>query len=400
VVSILALLAIFFIAGYKSGQERGIQEALGSGTVAGKDTTARAFLSNDVNFSLFWQVWNLLQNNYVQRPIADTKLLYGALSGLVAGVGDPYTVFLDPKTAADFTSELSGSFEGIGMEIGVKNEQIVVIAPLADTPAAKAKIEAGDTIRAIDGTDTTGMTLVEAVSRIRGPRGSSVKLTLERINGEHKVFDVDVTRDTITIASVDSKLISATAKGVKDIGYINVTHFNEDTSDNFAKMVDTLLASNPRAIILDLRNNPGGYLEGAVDVASYWVDDGPIVVEQFKGGITNEHQHRGIAKLHGKPTIVLVNGGSASAAEIVAGALQDDGLATLVGENTFGKGSVQELRDLPDGSAVKITVAKWLTPKGRSIADGGIAPDVEVKTPEKDSADTDPVLERALQLLR
>jgi carboxyl-terminal processing protease len=392
-------LVAFFSAGYKSGKAKGAQEALGSGSLSGKTTPSPAYLSNDVDFSLFWQIWDLLQNNYVSRPLSDTKLFYGALTGLVAGVGDPYTVFLDPKTAADFSSELSGSFEGIGMEIGVKKDQLVVIAPLANTPADKADIKTGDIIRAIDNTDTTGMSLVEAVSRIRGRRGTQVALRLERVNGEHRVFDVSVTRDTITIASVESKLISATTKGPKNIAYINVTHFNEDTTKNFSKAVDTMLASDPKGIILDLRNNPGGFLDSAVDIASYWVNDGPIVIEQFKGGATNEHQHQGVAKLNGKPTIVIVNGGSASAAEIVAGALQDDQLATLIGENTFGKGSVQELRQLSDGSAVKITVAKWLTPKGRSIADGGIAPDVLVKVAESAPKDSDAVLERALELL-
>lgn len=385
----LLLVTGGFAAGYHTGEERGAQRALGSGQVIGKRSPADRHLSQDVDFQLFWDVWDILQQEYVDRPVPDTKLFYGALAGLVAGVGDPYTVFFDPKTAEEFSQELSGQFEGIGAEIGLRDNQIVVIAPLPNTPADRAGIKAGDAILAIDGTPTTGLTVEDAVARIRGARGTTVVLTVSR--GDQKPQDISVTRDTINIESVTWEM-----KG--DVAHITIAHFNEDTSPRFSRAVQEVLAKNPKGVVLDLRNNPGGFLDTAIDIAGYWVDKRTVVIEQFHGAEQTPHAATNVASLKNVKTVVLVNGGSASASEIVAGALQDYGLATIVGEKTFGKGSVQALRELPDGSAVKVTVAEWLTPKGRSINEEGIAPDMEVKP--GDDAANDLVLERALELFR
>lgn len=390
-----------FALGYYAGEERGEKRALGSGQVFGKESEPPAeYLKSDVEFSLFWDVWEILQKQYVDSPIAETKLFYGALAGLVAGAGDPYTVFLDPKTATDFNQELSGSFDGIGAEIGLRDNKIVIIAPLPDTPAEKAGLRPKDHIIAIDDRNTGGMTLESAVSAIRGQRGTEVVLKILR-EGVEEPREVKIIRATIDIKSVEFSMKAAAGADKSDIGYIKITHFNEDTASDFSAAVNNVLGKNPKAIILDLQNDPGGFLDTAVDVASYWIDKGPVVVQQVKGDKRTEIPARGQALLKGMKTVVLVNAGSASASEIVAGALQDYGLATIIGEKTFGKGSVQELQSLSDGSAVKVTVAKWLTPKGRSIEGEGIEPDVIVAI-DRDKLDDekDPILERALELLR
>ncbi len=398
IIGVVLLLGAFG-GGYYTAERSGvvITSPSSTGTVTGKNSPPPAYLSKDVNFQQFWDVWQTVQQQYVDRPVSDTKLFYGALEGMVAGVGDPYTVYLDPATYKEFDSELSGTFEGIGAEIGAKNGAIVVIAPLQDTPAAKAGILAGDVIEKINGEDTTGMAVDAAVTKIRGPKGTSVVLGLFRPK-TGKELEVTVVRDTITVKSVTLDMKSATPGGKADIAVIRVSHFGDDTDSLFAKAVNQALSNNARGYILDLRDNPGGYLDSAVNMASYWIEHGTIVSE--KGDEQVDHQAKGVAPLKGQHTVVLVNGGSASASEIVSGALQDDGVATIVGEQTFGKGSVQALKELNDGSALKITVAKWYTPKGRSISDKGITPDIVVKAPEGGVQNgNDPQLARALQLL-
>lgn len=384
-----------FLGGMVLGARQGkldLQKEIYGGAIINASQVPE-YLSKDVDFSLFWQVWNLAKKDYVHQPVADTKLFYGALSGIISSLGDPYSVFFDPQTAADFNQELQGSFEGIGAELGIKNKQLTIIAPLPDTPAEKAGLKAGDNILAIDGKDATDMSLDYAVSIIRGPKGTAVNLTVFRA-GWDKPQDFKITRAQIDVPSVKWEM-----KG--DIAYIEINHFNEDTSARFNQAVSELIAKNPKGVVLDLRNNPGGFLDTAVDVAGEWISNNIVVVEQSDDGQKNEERSSGLARLENLKTIVLVNEGSASASEIVAGALQDYGKATLVGEKTFGKGSVQNLEPLPDGSAVKITVAEWLTPKGRHIDKEGIAPDIEVKLTEEDyNANRDPQLDKALELLK
>ncbi len=389
-----------FIIGYGTGLEQGKKSitvtaelSAPSGAVVDRDAKPPAYLSKDVDFRLFWDVWSLIRDRYVDAHVPDTQIFYGALSGLLSSLKDPYSVFLDPDINQKFTEELSGSFEGVGMEIGVKKNQLVVIAPLPGTPASRAGIRAADAILAIDKADTTGFTADYAVTKIRGKGGTAVVLSIYR-NGWKKPKDITLTRERIAIPSVQLEM-----KG--DIALIKLTHFNADTSGKFRTVVRDMLLKNPKGLIFDLRNNPGGFLDTAVDVASEWIEDGVIVTEKFRNGSkAEEHEARGQARLKGLKTVVLVNEGSASAAEIVAGALKDDGFATLIGKKTFGKGSVQELQSLPDGSAVKITVAKWYTPKGTSIDQNGITPDIAIDLTDEDyTNDRDPQLDAAIKVL-
>jgi carboxyl-terminal processing protease len=393
-LSLAVFIVVSFVAGYIVADKK-IIAVSGTGLVYNQNQPPPDWLNSDVNFQQFWDVWKLINSQHVDGPIKDTKLFYGALAGLVSGVGDPYTVFLDPQTSQEFDAELSGSFEGIGAEIGLRDGRLVVIAPLDGTPAAKAGIKAGDIILTIDGQDTSGLSVEGAVLKIRGHKGTTV--TLELLHAEaNKPYTVTVTRAKIVVTSAKYKILKS-ADG-QAIAHVQVTNFNEDSASQFRAVIDKVLPLNPDGIILDLRNNPGGFLDIGVEIASYWIKEQVVVVEQGDSRI--EHKASGPSPLAGIKTVVLVNNGSASASEIVAGALQDYKLATVAGVKTFGKGSVQALRPLPDGSSIKITVAKWLTPLGRSIDQQGIQPDVEIVEPEEFKPEDDPQLKQALELFK
>ena len=396
---VFLVVVISFFVGYVVGNDSG-STGIGADVVSGKYSDAPSGVKQAVNFDLFWEVWDILQRDHIGKPLSEQQLFYGAVKGLVDAVGDPYTEFFPPDKAAEFTEQLTGVFDGIGAEIGIRDEQLVVIAPLPGTPAERAGIRAGDTIVTIDGVDTAGMSVEDAVFKIRGTRGTTVVLGIVR-DESVSVEDISVVRDTIQVASVLSEMMSLPDSDTKDIGYIRISHFNEDTSAAFRTAVQEAISAEARALVIDLRNNPGGYLDTAVDVSSYWVEEGPIVIERKPGKDAIPHNAVGAATLVGVPTIVLVNEGSASASEIVAGALQDYGLARVVGEQTFGKGSVQEFQMLPDGSALKVTVTSWFTPKGRSIDEDGIAPDVVIPF-DLESAEKgiDNMLNEALLLLK
>ena len=369
-----------------------------SGHVTNTNQPPPAYLSRDVDFSLFWQVWDYIHQNYLERPVSDTKLFYGALQGMVAGLDDPYSVFMDPDTAKSFSGELEGTFDGIGAEIGMKDGKLTIIAPLPGTPADRAGLKPGDTILAIDTTDTTGMAVDYAVSLIRGRKGTSVSLIIQRA-GEPAPRTIKLRRARIDVPMVSGELKSLPeAKG--QVAYIKLSHFAEETDVRFREVWATMSGKGPKGIILDLRNDPGGYLTQAIAIAGHWVAKGAVVKEQLQPPDFRVHQSEGPGDLAGIPTVVLVNQGSASASEIVTGALQDYKLGTVVGEQTFGKGSVQDLDQLSDGSFLKLTIAKWFTPKGRSIDKNGLKPDIEVKFTKEDvDAGKDPQLARALELL-
>lgn len=347
----------------------------------------------DVDFDLFWEVWKTMKENYVNSDeLTDKKMFYGALHGLVASAGDPYTVFMDPKVSQEFANDMAGTFEGIGAEIGIKDDILTIVAPLSEMPAEIAGLKAGDKVLAINGTSTMGISIDAAVKQIRGKKGTDVTLSIKR--GDEDIQDITITRGAIFVKSVRTEMLD------NDIFKIKVTNYNNDTKDLFNKAVREAVDKNPKGIILDLRNNPGGYLDTAIEMASEWVEDGLIVTEKYSEDYKNEHFARGRARLKNYPTVVLVNQGSASASEIVAGALQDHNKAKIVGMQTFGKGSVQTLSNLPDGSSIKITVAKWLTPNGRSINDKGISPDVKVDFKLEDyNNNLDPQLDRAIEIL-
>ncbi|OGH72167.1 MAG: hypothetical protein A2921_00905 [Candidatus Magasanikbacteria bacterium RIFCSPLOWO2_01_FULL_43_20b] len=329
--------------------------------------------SSSADFEQFWILWNKVKEKYVDQPVDDVKLFYGALEGVVFGLEDPYSVYFPPKQAEEFAEELSGEFSGIGAEIGIKEDQLVVIAPLAGSPAEKAGIKSGDKIYLIDGEETYGLALDKAVAKIRGPKGTPVKLTISH-DGLQAVQEITIVRDTIIVPTVVWEVKN------KDIAYLRVSYFNDDTWDQFDKAVKEIKLKSPKGIVLDLRSNPGGYLDTAIAVASEWIKSGTVVTEKFSAGRENNHATIGAHRLLGVPTTVLVDGGSASASEIIAGALQDYGAAKIIGRKTYGKGSVQDFEVLPDGSALKLTVARWYTPKDRQIDKEGIVPDVVLES--------------------
>ena len=352
----------------------------------------------EVDYSLLWDALAQVNLKYVDRPVDQTQLLYGAIRGLVEATGDEYTTFLDPKAYKDLRTELGGSFDGIGAEVGIRKEQKVIVAPLDESPAQKAGLQAGDIILQVNGEDISALTLDETVTKIRGPKGTEVTLNIFR-QSTNETKDIKIVRQTINVKSV---VVSFRDVNGKKIQVIDVQRFGDDTTSEFTKAALEAQRQNVSAIVLDLRNNPGGYLDTAVSVASFWVDPGQVVVQETKaGGKVETFKASGNNILKGIPTVVLVNQGSASASEIVAGALRDHNLARLVGEKTFGKGSVQELIDLDQGTAVKITIAKWLTPNGSSIHKNGIEPEEKVGlTVEQFEANQDPQMDKALELLK
>ncbi|MDO8505732.1 MAG: S41 family peptidase [bacterium] len=387
------LLGLYFGSAYFKGGVILTDLSGTGGEVINKEELPPHILK-DVNFDLFWEVWSRVQEKYLKQPLPDTQLFYGAISGIVASLQDPYSVFLDPTLTERFMSDLAGTFDGIGAEIGIKKEQLVIVAPLSGTPAEKAGLFPGDAILKIDGVQTQGMPLDMAVSKIRGTSGTAVSLTIIR-NGWDEPKALSIIREKITVQSVSTKELEG------NVAYIKLAHFNETTVELFEKAAQEIALKNPKGIILDMRNNPGGLLEVGVRVASEWIRaPETVVIQEVQGGERSPFLAQGQARFNGIPTVVLVNQGSASASEIVAGALQDYKFARLVGEKTFGKGSVQTFEQLPGGSSLKLTIAHWLTPHGRQIDTTGISPDVEVKmTRENYENDTDPQLQKAIELL-
>lgn len=341
------------------------------------------------------RVWKALQKSYINQPVDQQKAVYGAIQGMVESLDDPYTVFFTPDESKSFREEIGGVFEGIGAEIGMKNDQLMVIAPLPGSPAEKAGLKAGDKIVQIDDASTQGVNLDEAVKKIRGAKGTNVTLVLSR-DGETDPIKLTITRESITVQSVQL------AMSDDSIGTIKLSYFGPETEKEFSSAIDTFLRKGGKGIILDMRNNPGGFLDTAVAIVSKFVEKNTVVVkEHYSDKDETVHKATGGNALQGFPTIVLVDQGSASASEIVAGALQDYRIATIVGVQTFGKGSVQQLEEFADGSSLKVTIAKWLTPKDRSISDHGITPDVKVELTKNDyDNNKDPQLERAMQLIR
>ena len=390
----LVFVVASFLWGYRMGAGRASRGPVGSATGSIEFVNAELDRSGGVvDFEQFWDLWSIIQERYVKQPVDEKQMYYGALRGMVASLGDPHSLFLEPVESEEFSKQLSGKFEGIGAEIGMKKEELVIVAPLSGSPAEKAGLKAGDRILAIDDVDSFGMSLDYAVSKIRGDKGTKVKLTVLR-GSETAPRDFTITRDTIAIQSVKTSYL-ASPNG-KKLAVITVSNFNGDTFDRFLDAVTQIRTRDVDGIILDLRNNPGGYLDVSVQMLGEWIPGETAVSERFSDGTSDSHQAAGRGRLKDIPTLVLVNGGSASASEIVAGALQDLGKGVLIGTQTFGKGSVQDLIDLGDGSSVKLTIAEWLTPKGNNINVNGITPDYVVDRTEEDyENDRDPQLDAA-----
>jgi carboxyl-terminal processing protease len=381
---------------------------VGNGTLTNPNLEAGLFsfwsskpaAKEEVDLSEFWKVWDLLDKKFVSSSstadVTTQEKIEGAIEGLVRSYDDPYTVFLPPTDANMFEEDISGNFGGVGMEVGLRDEVITVIAPLPNTPAAKAGILAKDVLVKIDDTSTEGMGVDEAVRRIRGEEGSTVRLTIYR-SGEPELLEIAVIRDNITIPTVD-------AKKVDGVFVISLYSFNAIAETKMQEALNEYVRSGAKKLVLDVRGNPGGFLQSAVSIASHFVPAGlPIVSENF-GADTTDEIYRSTGRTLGdkmpEEMVVLVDGGSASASEILAGALQEHGIATLIGDQTYGKGSVQELVSLDSGSSLKVTVARWFTPKGVSISEGGLTPDVFIKrTAEQVIAGEDPQLEGAVAWL-
>lgn len=349
-----------------------------------------------VNFSMFWEVWDLLNQHFVDTNKLDTqKMLYGAIAGLVDSLGDPYTTFFEPKESEQFAQQIKGAFGGVGIEIGERNNVLTVIAPIKDSPADKAGILAGDTILKIEAESTAGMNVGDAVERIRGEKGTPVTLTIGRSSFKEP-REFKLIRDTIKIPAVSWSMLDG------NVAHLKVYVFNQNVDAEFKKAASEIVNSPAKKIILDLRNNPGGLLDSAVDLAGYFLDEGATVIiqRQADGKETIfRTDHKPMLKTY--PVVILVNKGSASASEILAGALRDTRHITVVGETSFGKGSVQNIFELPNGSSIKITFAKWFTPNGTSINENGIKPDIEIIKTDKDIEEKlDPQLEEALGIIK
>lgn len=350
----------------------------------------------DVDFSLFWKVWDLIKEKHVDRQKLDAqKMVYGAISGMLKATSDPYSSFFNPEESKAFSEDIGGSFEGIGAELGIKEGILTVIAPLDNSPAEKAGLRAGDKILSIDGKPSSDLTIDEAVSLIHGKKGTNVTLTVVS-EGAEEARDITITRDTIEVKTVKLEFKDSS------IAYLKISKFGENTDKEFNDAASQIISQNSKGIIIDLRNDPGGLLDQAVTVASRMIPKGKVVVmEEDSSGKRDKLYTQGGDKLSSIPTVVLINEGSASASEILAGALKNDQNITLIGKKSFGKGSVQQLMDLPGGSSVKITVAKWLTPNGDYIMEKGINPDIEVDLTIDDyNNNRDPQLDKAIEAIK
>ncbi len=352
--------------------------------------------------SLIWDALQIAKEKYVHiDEVKEEKFLYGAIEGVIAALGDPYSTFFPPEDAKKFNEDIQGNFGGIGAEIGKREGVLVVIAPLKGNPAEAAGLKAGDKILKVDDTFTEGLGVEEAVKIIRGSIGTKVKLLILR-EGWSEPRDFEITRANIKLPTLDWEMLAASDEEAS-VAYIALYSFNANASEAFNDAVFQALFKGTKGVILDLRNNSGGYLDVAIDIAGHFVSRGEaVVLEKFRSGETRKLIARGSGALRNIPVVVLVNEGSASASEILAGALRDQKGAALVGTKTFGKGSVQELETLKDGSTLKISTAEWITPKGHSIDKTGLTPDVEVKMPEQKGKEEpqDTQKEKALEIIR
>ncbi len=348
----------------------------------------------DELFEPFWQAWDILHEQYVDQPVNDEELMRGAIQGMLQALGDDHTSYMDPFTFEQSTSHLQGEYEGIGATVDTTSEYLTIISPMPGSPAEEAGLKAGDQVVAVDGVDMAGVEGELVRRRVIGPAGTEVTLTIKR-EGVDTPFDVTLKRARIVMPSVESEMLE------ENIAYIRLNTFGDDTASDLENALRDLLKQNPSGLILDLRNNGGGYLDTAIDVASQFIDDGVILYEDYGNGQRQTYNAKGRGLATDIPMVVLINEGSASASEIVAGAIQDHNRGKLIGTTSFGKGSVQIVtRLVNDQGAVRITIARWLTPDERTIHQLGLTPDMFVELTETDlEAERDPQLETAVEYL-
>ncbi len=400
-IRVILILMLFtslsFVLGFSFGQNNPNPNYIFS---SGLNIINNSGPNDDViDMASFWRVWKILDEKYVPTGKATTTSaqdrVLGAIQGLTSSLGDPYTVFLPPEEAEEFKTDIQGNFEGVGMEIGIKDGALSVVAPLKGSPAEKAGIKNGDKIITIDGKPSIDLTTDKAVNLIRGPKGTVVKIGVLR-NGNNKPLIFDIVRAIIDIPTTKTEIID-------DVFVISLYNFYAKAESQFNLALKDFIDSKKVKLILDLRGNPGGYLDSAVEISSWFLPLGkPVVREDFSNDkAENVFRSKGYDIFTDNlKMVILVDAGSASASEILAGALQEYGVAKLVGTKTYGKGSVQELLTINNNAALKVTIAKWLTPSGKSISDGGLTPDYEVKITDADiTADVDPQMAKAIEIL-
>lgn len=397
VAGALLVAALFFSIGYNHGKDVALSSA-----EATRLTNTGEGKPDQVDFAPFWKAWTIVQEDYVptstsSKPVTDQSKVYGAIQGMVASLGDPYTVFFPPVESKQFASDIKGSFTGVGMEVGVQGGVLTVVAPLKGSPAESAGLRAGDKILKIDDKETSHLSTEEAVSIIRGKEGVPVTFSIARA-GTGATLSITVVRQVINIPTIEAKDIG------NGIYYIALYSFTENSPNLFRESLRKFVDSGDQKLILDLRGNPGGYLEAALDMASWFLPPGAVVIREDYGGEKPEtvYRSKGYDVFTDKlKFVILVDQGSASASEILAGALSEYGKAVLIGEKTFGKGSVQELVPVTPDTSLKVTIARWLTPNGKSISKEGITPAIVVKRTEADlKAGKDTQLERAVEYLK
>lgn len=386
---VMMLLAAFFVFAFGVG--------VGNGSISfgqNRLETVSKNLPNNLNYADVEELYDRLRKNF-DGQLTEAELIEGLKEGLVNAAGDQYTQYLTPEEAKEFDDDLSGTFSGIGARLMEdKNKMVMVETPLAGYPAEKAGLRARDVIVEINGESAYDLSVTEAVEKIRGEAGTEVKLTVVRDNREQ--LDFEITRQTITIPSVESEILDG------NVGYMQVARFDETTGQLARDAAQKFKDAKVKGVVLDMRNNPGGLLEAAVSLSGIWLPQGKEVLEEKRDGVTiKTYDSSGPAILDGMPTVVLVNEGSASASEITAGALKDNGAATLIGKKTFGKGSVQTLERLPNGGVLKVTIARWYTPNGKNIDKEGIEPDKKVERSVEDIQNNrDPQKDAAVEQLR
>jgi len=387
VVSFAAGMGVMWVIGPQ------VREAVASAeSKPDANTTAP---SREDQVALLRQVWSILDQEYVDPEALDQeKMGYGAVSGLVSAIGDPHTSFVEPKPAAILNEDMQGSFEGIGATGNMIEGKVVVVRPLPNSPAIQAGLVEGDIILEVDDVSLEGKTLIEAITLIRGPKGTTVKLLVQR-EGVAEPFTVEVTRDKVELLTVESRMLD------NNIAYLSLSEFNAVSEQKVHEALQELLKNDPRGLVFDLRGNPGGYLQMSVEIAGEFLPrDALVLTDRERDKPEKEFRVRGNGLATDIPLVVLVNGNSASASEIVAGAIRDHKRGVLIGEKTYGKGSVQNTHALDDGSSLRVTIAKWYLPNGDNLDGNGITPDIEVPlTPEDLAAQRDPQLDRAVAYL-
>lgn len=393
IIGLVVVVFVFYI-GQNIGKKNAMDKALVSLAPKGVNIT-------NEQLEPFWKVWTILSDKYVEATTTDSqKRIWGAIEGLASSQGDPYTVFFPPEENKTFKNDIAGNFEGVGMEIGIKDGTLTVVAPVKNSPAYRAGVKAGDRIIKIDNRNATDLAVDEAVKLIRGARGTTVKIIFVR-EGRKEPIEISLIRDIIDIPTLETEVKS-------DIFIIRLFSFTAMSPELFRNALRDFLKSGKNKLVIDLRGNPGGYLDAAWDIASWFLPAGKIIVTEDFGGKAEDKVYRSkgydvLNQFFGKnyKVAILVNNGSASAAEIFAGALQEHGVAKIIGQKTFGKGSVQELVGITADTSLKVTIARWLTPNGHNLSHDGLNPDFEVKITDKEAeAKKDPQLEKAIEILR